>query len=71
MDAMTRRVKVLTLVVALYATPMGRPQAQPAYSFHRALVIDHSRVPNTDQSNFPVLVLGTYSFLRTQRLFGR
>jgi hypothetical protein len=30
---------------------------------HKTITIDHTKVPNTDQSNFPVLVQGTYSYL--------
>jgi hypothetical protein len=37
----------------------------PTYSYHRAIVIDHTKVPNTDQSNFPVAVSGTYPYLAT------
>jgi len=36
-----------------------------AYQYRRAILIDHTRVPNTDQSNFPMLVSGTYSYLAT------
>jgi hypothetical protein len=35
------------------------------YSYRRAITIDHTKVANTDQSNFPVLVSGTYSYLAT------
>jgi hypothetical protein len=35
------------------------------YSFNRTITIDHTKVPNTDQSNFPLLVSGTYSYLAT------
>ena len=35
------------------------------YSHVRAIVIDHTKVPNTDQANFPVLISGTYSYLAT------
>src|SRR5260370_21119231 len=31
----------------------------------RAITIDHTKVPNTDQANFPVLISGTYSYLAT------
>src|SRR5208283_5056266 len=31
-----------------------------AFSHHRPIVIDHTKVPNTDRTNFPVLVSGTY-----------
>ena len=35
------------------------------YSFSRAITISHTKVPNTDQTNFPVLISGTYSYLAT------
>src|SRR5262249_49667263 len=35
------------------------------YTYRRTITIDHTKVPNTDQSNFPVLISGTYSFLKT------
>src|SRR5262245_20315932 len=31
------------------------------YANRRAITIDHTKVPNTDQSNFPLLISGTYS----------
>ncbi len=31
------------------------------YNYSRAITIDHTKVPNTDQTNFPVLVSGTYN----------
>ncbi|HEX4133776.1 MAG TPA: LamG-like jellyroll fold domain-containing protein, partial [Bryobacteraceae bacterium] len=33
------------------------------YSHRRPIVIDHTKVPNTDQLNFPVLISGVYGFL--------
>jgi len=36
-----------------------------SYTYHRIVTIDHTKVPNTDQSNFPVLISGTYPFLAT------
>ena len=30
--------------------------ASNGYAFHRAIVVDHTKVPNTDQTNFPLLV---------------
>jgi len=36
----------------------------PAF-FRGSITIDHTKVPNTDQTNFPVLVSGTYSFFKT------
>jgi RHS repeat-associated protein len=35
------------------------------YSYRRPIVIDHTKVPNTDQANFPLLISGTYSYLAT------
>jgi hypothetical protein len=35
------------------------------YNFRRTITIDHTKVPNTDQTNFPVLISGTYTFLKT------
>ena len=35
------------------------------YLYQRSVTIDRTKVPNTDQSNFPVLFSGTYSFLAT------
>ena len=36
-----------------------------AYGFSRSITIDHTKVPNTDQSNFPLLFSGTYAYLAT------
>ncbi len=33
------------------------------YQYRQAIVLSHAKVPNTDQTNFPVLISGTYSFL--------
>ena len=30
------------------------------YSYRRMVTIDHTKVPNTDQTNFPVLFSGTH-----------
>ncbi len=35
------------------------------YSAYRAVTIDHTKVPNTDQINFPVLISGTFPYLAT------
>ena len=39
--------------------------ADTGYIHSRAITIDHTKVPNTDQSNFPVLISGTNSYLAT------
>ena len=36
-----------------------------ANTYQRSIAIDHTKVPNTDQTNFPVLISGTYSYLAT------
>ncbi len=36
-----------------------------AYLQYREITIDHLEVPNTDQTDFPVLISGTYSYLAT------
>ena len=33
------------------------------YSFRRTITIDHTQIPNSDQTNFPLLFSGTYSYL--------
>jgi hypothetical protein len=45
------------------ATPSGA--FSNGYAFRRAITIDHTKVPNTDQLNFPVLISGTYAYLAT------
>src|SRR4029077_736156 len=36
-----------------------------SYAYKLTISIDHTKIPNTDQSNFPVLVSGTYPYLAT------
>jgi hypothetical protein len=33
------------------------------YTYKRSITINHTKIPNTDQSNFPVGFVGTYSYL--------
>jgi hypothetical protein len=47
------------------ATITLSPPLLTGYGYRRAIVIDHTKVANTDQSNFPVLISGTYSYLAT------
>src|SRR5687768_9845668 len=35
------------------------------YSYRRTITIDRTKVPNTDQTNFPMLITGTFSYLAT------
>ena len=48
-------------------TPQPYPIVQPAtsMSYARAITIDHRKVSNTDQTNFPVLISGTFPYLAT------
>lgn len=39
--------------------------------FSRSITIDNTKVPNTDQTDFPVLVTGTYSYLADQAHGGK
>ena len=57
-------VRLLVAVVAL-ACGANHAGAQTTYIYRRAITIDHRKVANTDQSSFPVLVTGTYSYLAT------
>ena len=41
------------------------PWSGTAYSYVRPITINHKQVPNTDQTNFPVLISSTYSSLAT------
>jgi RHS repeat-associated protein len=41
------------------------PPTFNGYLNRRTITIDHTKVPNTDQTNFPVLISGTYSYLAT------
>jgi hypothetical protein len=39
--------------------------AANVYAHVRPITIDHTKVPNTDQTNFPILISGVYPFLAT------
>src|SRR5205807_6079820 len=41
------------------------------FGFQRAITIDHAKVPNSDQGDFPVLISGTYSYLASAANGGR
>jgi len=45
--------------------PFSAPPEGNGYAYSRSIAIDHTKVPNTDQSNFPLLISGTYSYLAT------
>src|SRR6516162_1769993 len=64
-----RKSILLVAFVALIFSIVGSTAAAQGwsngYANRRSVTIDHTRVPNTDQSNFPVLFSGTYTYLAT------
>lgn len=50
---------IVLLLLALSSPCFG------AFTYYRSITVDHTKVPNTDQSNYAVLVTGTYSYLAT------
>jgi hypothetical protein len=55
---------IVCLAVSATCATTGRAQGS-GYSYSRSITINHTKVPNTDQTNFPVLIAGTYSYLAT------
>jgi YD repeat-containing protein len=56
----------LSWIWALVCAPPARAQSwSNGYGARRTITIDHTRVANTDQTNFPILVSGTYSDMAT------
>ena len=53
------------LCLFAWITPASAQSWSNGYAHRRAITIDHTRVPNTDQTNFPFLFSGTYSYLAT------
>jgi YD repeat-containing protein len=59
-------IAAFVLLLSLAARVPVRAQGWPnGYSYRRIITIDHTKVPNSDQANFPVLVSATYSDLAT------
>jgi hypothetical protein len=48
-----------------FFVPVSTAGSCSGYSFKRSITVDHTKVPNTDRTNFPMLVNGTYSWLAT------
>src|SRR5579864_6628836 len=60
------RILIFSALCALTSlTPAAAQSWSNGYTYRRAITIDHTKVPNTDQTNFPVLISGTYSYLAT------
>lgn len=55
--------KYLTLLIVLGIFCSTRSVL--AFSFYQSVTVDHTLVPNTDQTSFPMLVSGTYANLKT------
>ena len=51
------------LIYLLYSAPANAQAWPNGYSTRRTITINHSKVSNTDQTNFPVLISGTYADL--------
>jgi RHS repeat-associated protein len=58
-------VGFIVLVSLVVMVPSAVSAQASGYAFERAIVINHSQVANADQSNFPVLISGTFSDLAT------
>src|SRR5258708_1915975 len=50
---------------SLFVLALSCPLLHAQYSYERTITIDHTKVPTSDQTDFPVLVSGTYSYLGT------
>lgn len=48
-----------------HATPASSP------GFYRTITIDHTKVPNTNQTDFPVTFTGTYTYLKSEANGGK
>jgi YD repeat-containing protein len=59
------RLHVFPLFIVFFLAGLTPAPAQASYAYRRVVTIAHSKVPNTDQTNFPVLISGTYSYLAT------
>jgi pimeloyl-ACP methyl ester carboxylesterase len=62
---------LVVTVGALSSAGVNFTVVDPTTGYSRPITISHAMVPNTDQTSFPVLISGTYSFLTTQANGGR
>lgn len=68
MHGLRRRPILIVLISSLWLLIYAKANAQGwsnGYASRRAVTIDHTKVPNTDQTNFPMLFSGTYPYLAT------
>jgi RHS repeat-associated protein len=64
------KFSVLCVFLSFVWVLMGQISARAqswsnGYGYRRVITIDHTKVPNTDQTNFPVLVSATYADMAT------
>src|SRR3974390_969201 len=59
------RVAFVALIFCIVGGTAAAQGWSNGYANRRAVTIDHTKVPNSDQSNFPVLFSGTYPYLAT------
>ena len=50
--------------IFLWETP-AQAQGSQGYQYSQTITLSHTQVPNTDQTDFPVLISGTYPYLAT------
>jgi YD repeat-containing protein len=50
---------------AAFNLPLAPMPYGNGYTYSRSITINHAQVPNTDRSNFPLLISGTYPYLKT------
>ncbi len=55
----------VAVCVFAHQTPAAAQGWSNGYSSRRTVTIFHTQVPNTDQTNFPMLFSGTYTYLAT------
>jgi hypothetical protein len=60
-----RRLLLISLLLTSAVAAWAEPQCGAGYSFYRTVTVDHTKVPNTDQTDFPVLISGTFTYLKT------
>jgi hypothetical protein len=60
-----KRLPFIVIPLILFSISGGLHGQIGGYSYQRAIVINHALVANTDQTNFPVLISGTFPDLAT------
>lgn len=63
LSVLSRAVWAVAIVIVIWSSSLVA-QA-PGYGYARAITIDHRQVSNSDQTDFPVLISGTFPYLAT------